>query len=82
MAIDVKTHDGNENCAKTIQLIGKALRPMPPTWGDSEVGVHKIEGRQKKVRRERGTQRHRESGTGGQSGGNRAGRQTCVDKGG
>ena len=55
---------------------------MPPTWGDSEVGVHKIEGRQKKVRRERGTQRHRESGTGGQSGGNRAGRQTCVDKGG
>ena len=27
--------------------IGKALRPMPPTWGDSEVGVHKIEGRRR-----------------------------------
>ena len=62
-------------CNNTMN-IGKALRPMPPTWGDSEVGVHKIEGRQKKVRRERGTQRHRESGTGGQSGGNRAGRQS------
>ena len=35
---------------------------MPPTWGDSEVGVHKVEGRQKKVRRERRTQGHRAEG--------------------
>jgi len=53
----------------------KGLTADAADLGDSEVGVHKIEGRQKKVRRERGTQRHRESGTGGQSGGNRAGRQ-------
>ena len=37
---------------------------MPPTWGDSEVGVHKIEGRQKKVRRERRTPGHRERAEG------------------
>ena len=54
-------------------FIGKALRPMPPTWGDSEVGVHKIEGRQKKVRRERRTPGHRESGRGGQIGGKQGG---------
>ena len=44
--------------------IGKALRPMPPTWGDSEVGVHKVEGRQKKVRRERRTLGHIERAEG------------------
>ena len=56
--LEACTFDAHSYHDPSVTVIGKALRLMPPTWGDSEVGVHKIQGRQKKVRRERKTQGH------------------------